>query len=165
MPLPFRYPQVFTNYNYFIRITAYLNIERVTAESLTNPAQCNSWAFIPLFVSCMRCLTLIMTGWILIHFGKVQIMFKRLYLPTCMVTGTTAPALCYRSFWFGTGTSDVRYRNIALSKRYVNETSPKVPTPLVHFIGHRTIHRVRVKTRYDMPACTPNIVALRLVVW
>ena len=43
-----------------------------------------------------------------------------------MVTGTTVPVVCYRSFWFGTGTSDVRYRNIAFRERYVTETSPKL---------------------------------------
>ena len=66
---------------------------------------------------------------------------------------------------FGTGTSDVRYRNIAFRERYVTETSPKLYTPLLRFIGHRPIHKFRVKTRYDRTVCTPNIAALGLVVW
>ena len=82
-----------------------------------------------------------------------------------MVTGTTVPVVCYRSFWFGTGTSEVRYRNIARRERYVTETSSKLHTPLLRFIGHRPIHKSRVKTRYDRTVCTPNIAALRHVVW
>ena len=37
-----------------------------------------------------------------------------------MVTRTEVPVVCYHSFWFGTGTSDVRYRNIALHDCYRN---------------------------------------------
>ena len=48
-------------------------------------------------------------------------------------------------------------------RRYVTETSPKIHTPLLRFIGHRSIHKF--KTRYDRTVCTPNIAALRLVVW
>ena len=50
-------------------------------------------------------------------------------------------------------------------RRYVTETSPKLHTPLVYFIEHRPIHKFRAKTRYDRTVCTPNIAALRLVVW
>ena len=117
------------------------------------------------FVSHRLRWTIIITQSILAHFGKVQNSLKRLYLTTCMVTGTTVPVVCYRSFWFGTGTSDVRYRNIARRERYVTETSSKFHTPLLRFIGHRPIHKSRIKARYDRTVCTPNIAALRHVVW
>ena len=50
-------------------------------------------------------------------------------------------------------------------RRYVTETSPKFHTPLLRSVGHLPMHKVRAKTRYDKPPCTPNIAALRHVVW
>ena len=106
---------------------------------------------IRIFVSYKRYWTLIITQWILAHFGWVRIRFKRLYSTTRVVTGTTVPAACYRSFWFGIGTSNDRNRNIALRKGYVTETSPKFRTPLLRFIRHGWIHKFRAKTRYNRP--------------
>ena len=83
----------------------------------------------------------------------------------CLVTGTMVAVVCYQSFWFGTRTSDVWYRNIAFREQYVTETSLKLHTPVLHFIGHRPIHKLRVKIKYDRTVCTPNIGALGLVVW
>ena len=82
-----------------------------------------------------------------------------------MVTGTTVVVVYYRGFWFGTGTSDcslpkhcpacvVCYRNFA-----------EILHTAASLQEHRPIHKAMVKTRYDMPTCTPNIAALRRVVW
>ena len=115
----------------------YLNIVVVLKdESITYPVQCDSRAIILIVMSYRRCWTFIITQGILTHFGKVQIRFIGLYLRTCMVTWTMFPVVSYRSFWFGTGISGVRYRNITLRGRYVAKTSPKFHTLLLHYIRH-----------------------------
>ena len=47
----------------------------------------------------------------------------------------------------------------------VTAISPKIYTPLFRRARRRSIHKVRVKTRYGMTAYIPNTVALWPVVW
>ena len=58
-----------------------------------------------------------------VHFNKFGGSADYVQMPLFMVTGTRVPVICYRSFWFATGTSHVCYRNMALNEGYVTETS------------------------------------------
>ena len=81
-----------------------------------------------------------------------------------MIIGAMVPVVCYRSFWFGTGTVDAHNRNIDIRKRYVTDNLPQLHTPLLRLIGHRPIYRGRIKIGYDKPAYPLNIPTLSLVV-
>ena len=86
-----------------------------------------------------------------------------LYLPTWMVTGTTVVVVCYRSYWFGTGTSDVRYRNIALESGMLPELRRDFTRCC--FTSNATDNSTNLGLKQDMPGLLVHQISQRCYFW